>query len=181
MATLAKQSVLFSACLMVLASACATAAPPATTSSSGAPTAPAAPKVIEKLTYGISTLTPSIDPNVSVAGSVRKFDLYEALTWYDEKGVIKPLLATKWESSGPTAWTFTLRPDAKFHDGTPVTAKDVEFSWKRATAPGARSHVPGNMSTIDTITASGTGTVQVTTKAPDPLLPRRFFYLAILP
>ncbi len=32
--------------------------------------------------------------------------------------------------------TFKLRPDATFHDGTPVTAKDVEWSFDRAVAVG---------------------------------------------
>ena len=32
--------------------------------------------------------------------------------------------------------TFHLRKDAKFHDGTPVTAKDVKWSFDRAVAVG---------------------------------------------
>lgn len=181
MTTRSQRGVLLASAFALFLSGCATNPAPTAPSSTGGQAQPAGPKLIEKLTYGTGTITPSMDPIVSIAGSLRKYDLYETLTTYDAKGVIQPMLATKWESSSPTAWTFTLRQDAKFHDGTQVKAKDVEFSWTRATAPGARSHVPGNMSTVDKITANGDFTVNITTKAPDPLLPRRFFYLSILP
>src|ERR1700737_2432822 len=42
-----------------------------------------------------------------------------------------PSLATKWESPDPTTWVFTLRPGVKFHDGTPLTARDVKASLDR--------------------------------------------------
>ncbi len=37
-------------------------------------------------------------------------------------GDFKPSLATKWDTPDPSTWVFTLRSDAKFHDGSPVTA-----------------------------------------------------------
>ncbi len=36
-----------------------------------------------------------------------------------------------------TEWTFKLREDAVFHDGSPVTAEDVEYTWKRNFAVGS--------------------------------------------
>jgi peptide/nickel transport system substrate-binding protein len=55
--------------------------------------------------------------------------IYDTLTWKDDKGVI-PWLAEKWEMS-PDAktWTFTLRPDVRWQDGRPLTAKDVAFTF----------------------------------------------------
>lgn len=50
---------------------------------------------------------------------------------------VQPELAESWQiaDDGLSA-TFNLRPDATFHDGTPVTAKDVKWSYDRAVAVG---------------------------------------------
>jgi peptide/nickel transport system substrate-binding protein len=55
--------------------------------------------------------------------------VYSALTWMDEKGNLHPDLAEKWEVS-PDAlnYTFQLRRNVKWHDGTPFSAEDVKFS-----------------------------------------------------
>lgn len=59
-------------------------------------------------------------------------NLYEALTTLDGDGNILPLLAESWEVSDDTlTWTFTLKKDALFQDGTPVEAKDVVYSVDR--------------------------------------------------
>jgi peptide/nickel transport system substrate-binding protein len=48
-----------------------------------------------------------------------------------------PSLAEKWETSDDgTKWTFHLRPGVKFHDGTPLDAEAVKFSFERLTRPG---------------------------------------------
>ncbi|WP_119418214.1 ABC transporter substrate-binding protein [Desertibaculum subflavum] len=47
----------------------------------------------------------------------------------------EPELAESWDI-GPNSATFKLRKDAKFHDGTPITAKDVKWSFDRAVSVG---------------------------------------------
>lgn len=55
---------------------------------------------------------------------------------YDREA-LTPELAEKWEvASDGMSCTFTLRKDATFHDGTPVTAKDVKWSFDRAVKVG---------------------------------------------
>lgn len=55
---------------------------------------------------------------------------------YDAK-VVTPELAESWEvSDDKKTYIFHLRKDATFHDGTPVTAKDVKWSFDRAIAAG---------------------------------------------
>lgn len=50
---------------------------------------------------------------------------------------VVPRLATEWTvSPDGTVYTFKLNPDAKFHDGTPVTADDVKYSFKRIRSIG---------------------------------------------
>ena len=48
---------------------------------------------------------------------------------------LEPELATDWNLTS-TSVTFRLRKDAKFHDGTPITAKDVKWSFDRAVTVG---------------------------------------------
>ncbi|NED92082.1 ABC transporter substrate-binding protein, partial [Streptomyces sp. SID11233] len=60
--------------------------------------------------------------------------LYETLTTYRGKDLRtpKPGLATSWSNSHDgQSWTFTLREDARFSDGSPVEASDVVFSFDR--------------------------------------------------
>ena len=53
---------------------------------------------------------------------------------YDDKKLV-PELAEEWDLR-ETSVTFKLRKDATFHDGTPVTAKDVKWSFDRAVTVG---------------------------------------------
>src|SRR5437870_10869002 len=78
---------------------------------------------------------PTIDPSVKYDWSIRmaQQSLYDALVKYvGNPPEIVPWLAEKWESS-PDArtWTFHLTKNARFHNGDPVTAEAVRFSFVR--------------------------------------------------
>jgi len=76
------------------------------------------------------------------------WNLYDRLITYAVKSlpdgtrmydysVLKPELAESWElAADGMSVTFKLRRDARFHDGTPVTAKDVKWSFDRAVTVG---------------------------------------------
>src|SRR5258705_7462918 len=76
------------------------------------------------------------------------WNLYDRLMTYGVKtlpdgtrmydySVLKPELAESWQvAADGTAVTFKLRRNAKFHDGTPVTAKDVKWSFDRMVTVG---------------------------------------------
>ncbi|WP_090617207.1 ABC transporter substrate-binding protein [Natrinema salaciae] len=55
--------------------------------------------------------------------------LYDSLGTQDGTGAIQPWLARSWEWDGDTA-DVRLRPDCEFHDGVPVTAEDVAFTYR---------------------------------------------------
>lgn len=58
--------------------------------------------------------------------------VYDALTVPTKEKNVAPRLAKSWEQSDDgRTWIFTLADDAKFHDGTPVTAADVVWSLQR--------------------------------------------------
>jgi len=62
---------------------------------------------------------------------VIKFMLFTPLIQYDEKFNPRPWLAERWDLADSSV-TFTLRGDVKWHDGKPVTAEDVKFTFDLA-------------------------------------------------
>src|SRR5699024_7095784 len=70
--------------------------------------------------------------------------LFDSLTQYMPDGTVEPKLATSWEiSEDELTYTFTLNPDAVFHDGTPVTAHDVVFTFEAIQDPATNSSNEG--------------------------------------
>jgi hypothetical protein len=68
--------------------------------------------------------------------------LYETLVRADCRGRIVPGLAASWQlDAAGRAWTITLRDDARFSDGTPVTAADVRANWTREGSDELRPQV----------------------------------------
>ncbi|HEV8669147.1 MAG TPA: ABC transporter substrate-binding protein [Candidatus Limnocylindria bacterium] len=76
-------------------------------------------------------------------------------------GNIVAALATEWKNPDPTTWSFTLR-DAKFHDGSKVTAADVKASLERVIA--LKGALAPQFAQVDTIAALDATTVQIKTK-----------------
>jgi peptide/nickel transport system substrate-binding protein len=67
------------------------------------------------------------------------YALFTPLIQYDANLKAEPYLASSWEMNGDTAITFKLRNDVKWHDGQPVTAEDVKFTFDRAKDPTSAS------------------------------------------
>ncbi|MBP1999206.1 oligopeptide transport system substrate-binding protein [Paenibacillus shirakamiensis] len=88
---------------------------------------------------------PTLDPAQSqdnVSSSIIR-TLFEGLTNKDKDGNITPGVAEKWEPSADgKEYTFTLRSDAKWSNGDPVTAKDFEYAWKRVLDPKTQPAPP---------------------------------------
>ena len=64
--------------------------------------------------------------------------LYETLIRVDCEGRVCPGLAASWSAlDGGRSWRFVLRSDARFWDGSAVTAQDVAWSWKGRAQPAA--------------------------------------------
>lgn len=77
----------------------------------------------------------TLDPHTvgDVARVATRLNFYDGLyRWVDNPPQLIPWLATGHETSEDgLTWTFTLRDDVKFHDGTPMTAADVVYSMDR--------------------------------------------------
>jgi hypothetical protein len=83
----------------------------------------------------------TLDPALTQSGSGDMIGaIFSGLVILDENLQVVPDLAERWEvSEDGTVYTFYLRQNATFHDGKPVTAHDVEFSWERAADPDTGS------------------------------------------
>ncbi|EKK4080254.1 oligopeptide ABC transporter substrate-binding protein OppA [Cronobacter dublinensis] len=66
-------------------------------------------------------------------------DLFEGLVNQNDKGELVPGVATEWQTSDNRIWTFKLRDNAAWSDGTPVTAQDFVYSWQRMVDPKTTS------------------------------------------
>lgn len=66
-------------------------------------------------------------------------DLFEGLVNQDAHGQIIPGVAAKWQTADNQTYIFTLRKDAKWSNGEPVTAQDFVYSWRRLVDPKSLS------------------------------------------
>ena len=125
---------------------------------------------------GAATLDPHAYDEPQTSAQYRQ--VYEALIGFDANLELVPQLATTWRLVGPTTWEFRLRPNVRFHDGTPLTARDVVFSFARAKAELPLGFA-GRIESIAEVRAIDDRTVRMETKFPDPQLwdDVRFIYI----
>jgi peptide/nickel transport system substrate-binding protein len=81
-----------------------------------------------------------------------------------EGGEIVPHLASEWSNPDPLTWTFTIRPDATFTNGQPVTAGDVKASLERVVR--LEGPIAPLWAALDTVEAPDDQTLVVTTTTP---------------
>ncbi|KKC33247.1 ABC transporter substrate-binding protein [Devosia psychrophila] len=96
----------------------------------------------------------------------------------DADFVAQPDLATAWTlSDDRLIWTIKLRTDAKFSDGTALTAADVAFTFTE----GAKAGGALDLTVLDSATAVDNATIQIKLKQPWITFTENFFALGIVP
>lgn len=91
-----------------------------------------------ELRFGIGNNVDVLDPNLTTFSSVGTimFHVFDPLVWQDPLGTFLPGLATDWTvNDDATEYTFNLRSDVMFHDGTPFNAEAVKFTFDRIANP----------------------------------------------
>jgi peptide/nickel transport system substrate-binding protein len=94
------------------------------------------------LTFGLATSPDTLDPHRSgLAVAVRAIrTIYDNLVVQLPDGSIKPWLAKEWSvSKDGKSYTFKLREDVKFHDGTPFNAEAVKYNLDRVIDPATKA------------------------------------------
>ena len=79
-----------------------------------------------------------LDPalNTTLDGGCLAVNSFAGLYAYDESGALVPNLAESYSvSEDGLTYVFTLKEGLKWSDGSPLTAADFEYSWKRAADP----------------------------------------------
>jgi peptide/nickel transport system substrate-binding protein len=88
-------------------------------------------------------------------------------------------LATKWEATNATTWRFTLRPNVKFHDGSPFNAEAAAFSLNDTWGKENNFRIRTFMGPEFQAKAVDELTLDVVTESPDPILPERLYFSPI--
>jgi peptide/nickel transport system substrate-binding protein len=105
--------------------------------------------------------------------------LFDGLIELDAKSQPQPGLAQSWENPDATTWIFHLR-DARFADGSPVSADDVAYTFQSTLDPKMASRFRGWLAPIKAITAADGHTVRMELSQPyAPLL--NYMELGIVP
>ena len=125
--------------LGAILSACGSSGSPTTTSSSPG----AAGKAGATIKVGIIVPAAAINPlTIADQGGIDMLgQAGEYLIFSNEQLLLQPQLAESW-TSNPAAdvWTYKIRQGVKFHDGSPLTADDVVYTYKLQTNPKSSSN-----------------------------------------
>ncbi|MFC6276687.1 peptide ABC transporter substrate-binding protein [Psittacicella hinzii] len=93
---------------------------------------------VQKLTINLGSFPDTVDPGKfsdASSGQIAK-GVFETLYRQGVSGEYVPQAAESYSvSEDGLTWTFKLRPNAKWHDGKPVTAQDFVYSWQRLSDP----------------------------------------------
>jgi len=127
----------------------------------------------DTLTVGMPVEPTGLDPTISAPVAIREVtwgNIYEGLVTLDKDGKIKPLLATEWKvSDDGLTYTFKLRPNVKFHNGTAFDSSIVKFSLDRARAADSTNAQKQFFEPIDSIETPDPLTAVIKLKAPTGL------------
>ncbi|MFK3665820.1 ABC transporter substrate-binding protein [Ochrobactrum teleogrylli] len=108
-------------------------------------------------------------------------NVFDNLVTRNDAGEIGPQIATQWKYNSDAEIVFDLRDDVKFHDGTPLTAKDVAFSINRIINPAFASPQLSQFNKIVSAAATGDHQVTVKTNGAYPALLAQLVKLSIVP
>lgn len=92
----------------------------------------------DAINIGIQLEPPILDPSAAASTAIAEVvygNVFETLVRLGADASVQPGLASAWHiDADGLAYTFTLRPGVRFHDGTPFDAQTVKFTLDRARA-----------------------------------------------
>lgn len=120
------------------------------------------------LVLAIESNPTHLDPRYATdANSVRIGGLiFNSLTKADENARFRPELADRWEQVDELTYIFHLKKGISFHNGKPLTAADVKFTYESVLDPKNRSPRRGQLQTLKTVDQIGPYQVRFRLSAP---------------
>ncbi len=115
----------------------------------------------------------NLDPRVGIDGQSERIDslIFDYLLSRGDNLNVAPGLAERWDIPDPLTYIFHLHPGARFHDGRPLTARDVKWTFDSMLTGKIRSPRGAAYRFVDRIDAVDDSTVVFHLKEPDsPLL-----------
>jgi peptide/nickel transport system substrate-binding protein len=104
--------------------------------------------------------------------------IYESLVNRDRDFGLEPSLALSWQAVDPRTWRFRLRPDVRFHDGSPFTADDAVFSIERALAKTSQRAF--QLRGVTGVRKVDDLSIDVLLAAPDAVLPEKLLLVGMM-
>ena len=133
-------------------------------------------------TVGVVQDVDSLNPFIGI--TVAAYEIfqmaYPPLTMYGAKDfAIEPGLAESWEESpDKTFWTYKIRPDLKWSDGEPLTAKDAAYTFNRIIDGTFEKTNYGNyVENITKAEAPDDTTLILRVDKPTPIMDRLYVYI----
>ena len=120
------------------------------------------------LVAGIESQPLQLDPrHATDANSVRVGNLiYSSLLRTDEHLRLRPELAASWRRLDERSFEFNLRRGVRFHDGRPLTAADVKFTFESILNPATHSPKRGLLKHLVSVEQTGTHELRFKLNAP---------------
>jgi peptide/nickel transport system substrate-binding protein len=114
----------------------------------------------------------NLDPRIGLDAQSERIDelIFDALLTRDEHLNVEPGIAEKWEIPDALTYVFKIRKGAEFHDGRPLTARDVKWTFDSLLQGTVRSTKASAYRFVDHIDASDDFTVVFHLKEPDASL-----------
>jgi peptide/nickel transport system substrate-binding protein len=114
----------------------------------------------------------NLDPRVGLDAQSARIDalIFDDLLQRDEHLNVTPSLAERWEIPDPLTYIFHLRSDVTFHDGRPLTSRDVKWTFDSLLESKVRSTKAGTYRIVDHIDAPDAETVVFHLKEPSSTL-----------
>ncbi len=184
-----EKALVLTSAIALLMGACAAPRALPTADSSAQPAAPAetaAPAEPTRLVLRTTTDPDNLDPHVSAASLTQQImlNVFEGLVKPAPDGGVVPALAESHTvSPDGLTYTFKLRAGARFHNGQPVTAADVQYSFDRLMGKGSPDGKPltASLADVESVATPDAATCVIKLKQVNASFINLLATLAVLP